>query len=167
MRADSVPAESIHATQPTSENRGLDDFCMLSPAMVFFRAHRSGSGRRPTLLGQAVAWLAIGVVGLLAWLAVDPAAHAWLHAEGAHGASCADGHTGCTHQHAPAKDHSADDHHCVVTDFAAGATDILQVALLVVFALRTVAQFLPLDGDTPRAASFLRHAPSCAPPGCA
>jgi hypothetical protein len=134
--------------------------------MPFLHFHRPGATRRPTLLGQVVAWLAVGLVGLLAWLAADPAAHEFFHPDAAGQASCAHGHTACAHDHAadaPSAD-SHDEHRCIVTAFAAGATDLVVVALFVFSGLNLAACLVPTVAHLARAAPSFRHAPSCGPP---
>jgi len=140
--------------------------------MAFVRFQHPGSAARPTLLGSAVAWLAVALVGLLAWLAADPAAHEFFHPEAAGHAACGRGHAACAHDRDAAAGGSGagdapGDHQCVITAFAAGATDLLVVALFVFSGLRRIVRFIPaimrVAGDTP----FLRHAPSCGPPVCA
>ena len=148
---------------------GLDDFCMLSLAMPFLRFHRPGATRRPTLLRRAVAWLAVGLIGLLAWLAADPAAHEFFHPDAAGQPACDHGHTACAHDHAgdaggATSADSHDEHRCIVTAFAAGATDLVVVALFVFSGLNLAARLAPTVSHLARAAPSFRHAPSCGPP---
>lgn len=137
---------------------------MLSREMAFIRFHRPGASRRPTLLGRAVAWLAVALVGTLAWLAVDPAAHARLHGHAESASAC--GH-GCKHHHdesAPAPVTADADHRCVVTDFAAGATE-LALALTLIFAgWRRGAAVLAATIDIARAAPSCWHLLGRGPP---
>lgn len=137
--------------------------------MPFLRFHRPGATRRPTHLGRAVAWLAVGLIGLLAWLAADPAAHAFFHPEAAVRAACAHDHAVCAHDHAAdtGGGDSHDEHQCIVTAFAAGATDIFVVAIFVLVGLRLSARLAPVVAFVACATPRLRHAPSCGPPVCA
>jgi hypothetical protein len=137
--------------------------------MPVLRFHRPGATRRPTLLGQVVAWLAVGLVGLLAWLAADPAAHEFFHPDAAAHPASAHDHSACAHDHAadaagsPSAD-SHDEHRCIVTAFAAGATDLVVVALFVFSGLNLAARLVPTVAHLARAAPSFRHAPSCGPP---
>jgi hypothetical protein len=142
---------------------------MLCREMAFLRFHRPGASRRPSLLGQAVAWLAVGLVGLLAWLAADPAAHEFFHPEAADHHASAHGHAACAHDHAddaegPTSADSHDEHRCIVTTFAAGATDLVVFAFFVFSGLSLAARFVPTVAPIVRAAPSFRHAPSCGPP---
>jgi hypothetical protein len=145
---------------------------MMTREMAFFRFHRPGASRRPTLLGQAVAWLAVGLIGLLTWLAVDPEAHEFFHPDAAGHTACAHGHAGGAHEHAtdPAgspSENSHDEHECIVTAFAAGATDLLVFVLLACAGLSLAAHLVPTLALIARASPHFRHAPSCGPPVCA
>lgn len=158
-------AESDSTKRPA---RGLDDFDMLPASMAFYRCHNSGLRRRPTWFGQTTAWFGVALVALLAWLAADPAAHDWFHQKAAQRGGC--GHAGCTHGHGPLGEANAagpaadGDHGCVVTDFATGATDVRQMALLMYFTLRLATRLAATVDDTPRARPFRHHAPTCGPP---
>lgn len=135
---------------------------MLQLAVLFLRFQPSGSRRRPTLLGQVAVWLAVALLGFLSWLAVDPEAHEFLHPEAA---ACST----CGHAHEPAESPAggADEHHCVVTAFAAGGTDLAILAVFVLLGLRLMAPLAPVVGVAVRSAPCSRHAPSCGPPECA
>lgn len=118
----------------------------MHPNVMFFRFRSSGFGRRPTVLGQVAAWLAVGLLGLLVWLAADPEAHELFHPDAA--AEHADG----------------DEHHCVVTDFTVGGTDLAILAVFVLLGLRLIARLAPVVGVAVRSTPRSRHAPSCGPP---
>lgn len=88
---------------------------------------------RPRPLPLAPRLTAVGAVWLvlvLGWLAVDPAAHAWVH--GAHETPTANAPTGgcpCGQPHDHTEDAPADESHaCVITQFAAGAGEVLSLA---------------------------------------
>jgi hypothetical protein len=140
---------------------------MLSLEMTLLRFHRPGATRRPTLLGRAVAWLAVGLVGLLSWLAADAEAHEFFHPDAAGHSTCAHGHAGCTHG-LPAdseKSTAHDEHQCIVTAFAAGATDVALVACFFFAGLRLTSRLAPAADSIARPEPGVRHAPSCGPPG--
>lgn len=111
-------------------------------------------------------WVALGCVAVvlaLSWLAVDPSAHAALHA-----AESGAAHADC--DHAPSHDHDApptscDDPSCAITQFLSGATDLLALVVLVLlFVCRARIVCWPLFSEVPDRAPFAWPAPSCGPP---
>lgn len=128
------------------------------------RLARSASLR---LLRQGVAVACVGLVLVLSWLAVDDGAHAALHA-----AADAPAETGCTHPgHAhgdgavPEPGAPCDEPACVITQFFAGATDIVAlVALLLLGALAVVAARWQVVESLQARVAFAWVAPSCGPP---
>jgi hypothetical protein len=140
---------------------------MMKREMTFLRLHRPGTSRRPTLVGQAVGWLGVGLIGLLTWLAADPKAHEFFHPDSAGHSACAHrGHAGCAHDSAadPGGSTTHDVHQCIVSAFAAGATDLLVVAIFVLVGLQLAGRLAPAPALIARAAPHFRHAPSCGPP---
>lgn len=105
---------------------------------------------------RLVAVVCLVLVGLLSWLAVDVHAHHVLHAAVA-GTPAAD--------HAHGGGNPDGDAACVITQFLAGATDLLVLALLALLFVRRrcVADVRAVDWR-PRAAAFGWHAPGCGPP---
>lgn len=127
--------------------------------LMFFRHQSSGSRRRPTRFGQGVASLAVALLGLLSWLAADPEAHEFFHPEAAACSTC-----GHAHESDATSRGGADEHHCVVTAFAAGGTDLALFTDFVLLGLRQIAHLAPGVGVAARSTPRSRHAPSCGPP---
>ncbi|MSU67520.1 MAG: hypothetical protein EXS40_02945 [Opitutaceae bacterium] len=129
--------------------------------MTFLRLHRPGPTRRPTLLGRGVACLAVGLLGLLVWLAADPEAHEFFHPPQVACAACGHAHAAPLPEPAPADE---GDHHCIVTDFAAGCTDLAVFAVFAFAGLRLAARGVSAVSFVAPRAPRHRHAPSCGPP---
>jgi len=129
------------------------------------RHRSSGLRRRPSCWQQAVAWLGAGLIGILTWLAADPGAHEYFHFERAPAALEAHDHADRAHNHAAGEGHDThDEHQCIVTDFAAGATDVIVVSLLVFASLRLIARIATPSSALVLPAARFRHAPTCGPP---
>lgn len=108
----------------------------------------------------------LGLILLLSWLAVDPAAHAALHAGRAEAGAAAHDHADCNHGH----DHgpvppTTDDSLCVITTFLSGATDLFWVALLLLLCARLLPaeKLVAIHRDIARSV-LGRATPSCGPP---
>jgi len=132
---------------------------MMRRNLMFFRHQFPGSRRRPTRFGQGVAWLAVALLGVLSWLAADPEAHEFFHPEAAACSTC-----GHAHESDASPTGRADEHHCIVTAFAAGGTDLAILAVFVLLGLRLLAHLAPGIDVVTRATPRSRHAPSCGPP---
>jgi len=120
----------------------------------------------PRLLRQGVAAACVGLVLLLSWLAVDDAAHAALHAaESAASAACSHPEHAHGHDHAPESGAPCDEPACVITQFFAGATDVVALmALLLIGALAVVAARWQVVESLRARVAFAWVAPSCGPP---
>lgn len=117
-----------------------------------FRSHSN----RPTLLGRLSAWTGVALVVLLAWLAADPAAHAWLHDnQDRHDSGTCAGHH---HQHGSLPD---DDDACVITQFAQGHFDLVLAPAGITGAMAQRNDFVarPLS-------ILVSRVEHCLPPGC-
>jgi len=118
---------------------------MLQLVVLFLRFQHSSSPGRLTLLGQVAAWFAVALLGLLMWFAADPEAHEIFHPDAA-------GHSG------------GEAHHCVVTDFTTGCTDLAILAVFVLVGLRLIVRIAPVIDSVARTTPRHKHAPSCGPP---
>ena len=120
--------------------------------------HNSG---RISRLGRATAVLVSLVVGVLLWLAADPVAHAWMHADRTDGAchghehgSHDDSHTG----------RGAGEAGCVVTAFAHGQVVILGAVLWSALPIQSPVAVLEI-GEKKRVARIdCALPPACGPP---
>lgn len=136
--------------------------------MIYFRHPRT---LLPTRLSRLTAWLGVAVLGLLVWLSADPAAHEGLHRHEVNPPSQVRLHPDVlaalhrAHAPVPAEPCSpAEADHCVICDFAAGATDLAVVAAFIFLGLRWVARLIVMGAWRGRCNGFFRHAPSCGPP---
>ena len=136
--------------------------------MIFFRHPHT---LRPTRLSRLTAWLGVALLGLLVWLSADSAAHERLHRHEVSPPAQVRLHPDVlaalhrAHAPVPAESGSpAGADHCVICDFAAGATDLAVVAAFVFLGLWLVARLLVRVTLCGRAHDFFRHAPSCGPP---
>jgi len=105
-----------------------------------FRFHRKTGDL--TLAGSSVAWLGVALIALLVWLSADPSAHERFHPDAAGG----------------------DEHHCVVTEFAAGEAYYLS-PVIVVRPAETIAEVIQVRAiEAPRESADYVLLPSCGPP---
>lgn len=122
------------------------------------------------LLRQGVAAACVGLVLALSWLAVDDGAHAALHAaaDSTAAAACSHPEHAHGHDHAPESGAPCDEPACVITQFFAGATDVVAlVALLLLGALAVVAARWQVVESLQARVVFAWVAPSCGPPAAA
>lgn len=130
--------------------------------------------QRLSRTAQATACACVTLLLLLSWLAVDPAAHAWLHGHEKHSAKPDNNHCAAhachNHHHAsstPATEHQdeEDDSMCVVTAFAGGAPGIGAAPLSIHFSPVIVIEETLRDLERIAVVQAAKHPPSCGPPG--
>jgi len=130
--------------------------------------------QRISRITQAAACVCVTLLLSLSWLAVDPAAHAWLHGHEKHSAKSEikerDAHAGHNHHHGsstPATEHQdeEDDSMCVVTAFAGGAPGIGAAPLIIHFSPVIIVEETLRDLERIAVVQTAKHPPSCGPPG--